>query len=43
MRLSVQTRYKYESFGKTDMILDDGHGAANPFRYTGRELDETGD
>jgi RHS repeat-associated protein len=40
---SVQTRYKYESFGKTEMTLDDGHGAANPFRYTGRELDETGD
>jgi RHS repeat-associated protein len=40
---AVQTRYKYESFGKTEMTLDDGHGAANPFRYTGRELDETGD
>jgi RHS repeat-associated protein len=40
---AVQTRYKYESFGKTEMTLDDGHGALNPFRYTGRELDETGD
>jgi RHS repeat-associated protein len=39
---AVQTRYKYESFGKTEMTLDDGHGATNPFRYTGRELDETG-
>jgi RHS repeat-associated protein len=39
---AVQTRYKYESFGKTEMTLDDGHGAANPFRFTGRELDETG-
>jgi RHS repeat-associated protein len=40
---AVQTRYNYESFGKTEMTLDDGHGALNPFRYTGRELDETGD
>jgi RHS repeat-associated protein len=39
---AVQTRYRYESFGKTEMTLDDGHGATNPFRYTGRELDETG-
>jgi RHS repeat-associated protein len=23
--------------------VDDGHGALNPFRYTGRESDETGD
>jgi RHS repeat-associated protein len=40
---AVQTRYKYESFGKIEITLDDGHGALNPFRYTGRELDETGD
>jgi RHS repeat-associated protein len=40
---AVQTRYRYESFGKTEMTLDDSHGVANPFRYTSRELDETGD
>ncbi len=41
---NMTARYNYSPFGQTEIVLDtDGSGAANPFRYTGREQDETGD
>jgi len=40
---NVVARYNYGPWGETDIVHDDdGSGVANPIRYTGREMDETG-
>jgi len=36
-------RFNYRPWGETDIVHDDdGSGVANPIRFTGREMDETG-
>jgi len=40
---NVVARYNYGPWGETGIVQDiDGAGAANPIRYTKREMDETG-